>query len=96
MVQIEDEIYNKLKKDADDNRQIRNIAGIIAVVVMFCLFLCTFGVKLIDLEIQRRTAELQTQIAIAQAQTNKQVMAIESEGLTMDEYFKWLDARKIE
>ena len=96
MVQIEDEIYAKLKKDADDNRQIVHIIRAVAVVIIFCILFFSWGIKLIDLDIQRRTAELQTQIALSQAETNKRVMAIEGEGLTIDEYVKWLNARKTE
>lgn len=94
MVQIEDEIYTKLKKDADDNKQIVHIVRAIAAVIIFCILFFTWGIRLIDLDIQRRTSELQTQIALAQANTNKQIMSIESEGLTSDEYFKWLEVRK--
>ncbi len=96
MVQIEDEIYTKLKKDADDNRQIVHIVRAVVAVIIFCILFFSWGIKLIDLDVQRRTSELQTQIAITQAETNKRVMAIESEGLTTDEYFRWLNARKIE
>lgn len=96
MVQIEDEIYTKLKKDADDNRQIVHIIRAIAAVIIFCILFFSWGIRLVDLDIQRRTAELQTQMAITQAETNKRVMTIESEGLTTDEYFKWLNSRKPE
>ena len=93
MVQIEDEIYAKLKKDADDNRQIVHIIRAIIAVIIFCILFFSWGVRLIDLDVQRRTAELKTQIAITQAETNKKVMSIESEGLTTDEYFTWLKVR---
>ena len=96
MVQIEDEIYTKLKKDADDNRQIVRIVRSVVAVIIFCILFFSWGIRLIDLDVQRRTAELQTQIALTQAETNKRVMTIESEGLTTDEYFKWLNARKTE
>lgn len=96
MVQIEDEIYTKLKKDADDNRQIIHIVRAVIAVIIFCILFFSWGIRLIDLDVQRRTAELQTQIALTQAKTNKQVMEIESKGLTTDEYFKWLNARTTE
>lgn len=96
MVQIEDAIYAKLRKDADDNRQMVRIFQAIVAGIIFCILFFSWGVRLIDLDIQRRTAELETQIALTQAETNKQVMEIESEGLTTDEYFKWLNARKTE
>ena len=94
MVQIEDEIYTKLKKDADDNRQIVRIARLVLAVIIFCILFMSWGTRLIDLDIQRRTAEMQTQIALNQADTNRQIMAIESEGLTKEEYFRWLEVRQ--
>ena len=93
MVQIEDEIYTKLKKDADDNRQIVRIAKIIAITIMFLIIFFTWGLRLIDLDIQKRTIEMQNQMMISQAKTNQQVMSIESEGMTKDEYFEWLTVR---
>lgn len=96
MVEIEDVIYNKLKKDADDNRQIIRVVRMISIVIIFCILFFNWGIKLIDMDIQRRNLEIQSQIAIEQAKTNKQIMDIESEGLTKNEYFKWLNARKTE
>ncbi len=93
MVQVEDHIYAKLQKDADDNRQIIKIISIIVGVIIFGLFFFTWGVDLIKLDIQKRNADLQMQIAITQAETNKRVMSIEKEGLTTEEYFKWLEVR---
>ena len=96
MVQIDDEVYTKLKKDADDNKQIVRVVRYVMAIIVFCIFFFTWGIQLIDLDIQKRNAELQTQIAITQAETNKRVMTIESEGLSTDEYFRWLNARKTE
>lgn len=96
MVQIDDEVYTKLKKDADDNKQIVRIFKYALAFIIFCILFFAWGIQLIDLDIQKRNAELQTQIAITQAETNKRVMTIESEGLSTDEYFRWLNARKTE
>ena len=96
MVQIEDDIYTKLKKDADDNNQIKNIVRIIAGVLIFLVLFFSWGKPVIDLDIQRRAYELQTEMSLAQAHTNKQIMEIESEGMTKQEYFKWLEVRKLE
>ena len=93
MVQIEDELYNKLKNDADDNKTIVRIIRVIVCFIIFCILFFNWGGKLIDLDIQRRNAELQNQIALEQAETNKHVMSIESEGLTTNEYFEWLRVR---
>lgn len=96
MVQIDDNVYAKLKKDADDNKQIVRIFRCVMATIIFCILFFAWGIRLIDLDIQKRNAELQTQIAITQAETNKRVMTIESEGLSADEYFRWLNARKTE
>lgn len=93
MIQIEDDVYEKLKKDADDNKQIRHIIHVILAALIFTLFMVIWGSQLIDLDIQRRTAELQANTAITMAETNRRVMEIESEGMTKTEYFKWLEVR---
>ncbi len=94
MIQIEDEVYSKMKKDADDNKQIVRIIRTVAAVIIFCILFFTWGTRLIDLDIQRRTDEMRSAVAVEQAKTNKQILSIESEGLTMDEYLKWLSVRE--
>ncbi len=93
MIQIEDDIYEKLKKDADDNRQIKHLCHLgVALVIFLCIFF-TFGTQLINLDIQRRTSELNNQLSIEQAEINRKIIDIESEGMTKTEYFKWLEVR---
>lgn len=94
MVQMEDNVYEKLKKDADDNKQLVSITRIIVIGIIFCILFFTWGRDLMAISVQKKQAELQNQIAIEQAETNKRVMAIESEGMTNEEYFEWLTARK--
>ena len=56
MVQMEDEVYEKLKKNADDNLQVKKIIRlIISVIVLLVLY---FGVisKIIDVQIKRYDA----------------------------------------
>ena len=93
MVQLNEEEYLKLKKDADDNKQIIRIARYIIGFLIFIALCITIGAKAVDLYYQKFNAELQTEIAIAQAEANKHIMEIESSGMTKEEYFRWLEVR---
>lgn len=97
MLQIDEHDYEKLRKDADDNRQIvrmtRLIVGAVCGMIIFLILFFSWGVKLIDLDVQKKAADIQTQASLAQAEVNKKVMIIESEGMTIDEYLKWLEIR---
>ena len=44
--------------------------------------------------IQRRQAELNTQIALSTAETNARILEIEKGDMSMDDYVKWINARK--
>ena len=93
MVQLNEEEYLKLKKDADDNKQIIRIARYIVAFLIFVVLCITIGTKVVDLFYQHFNAELQTNIAITQAEANKHIMEIESSGMTKEEYFRWLEVR---
>lgn len=93
MVEINDADYKQLVKDANDNKQMVKIARWIVGLIVFLVIFFSWGTKLIDLDIQRRTTELQNQMALTQAETNRQIFSIESEGMTKEEYFKWLEVR---
>ena len=94
MIQIEDDVYEKLLKDANDNRQVVKIAGIVAAVFIFIVLFFSWGRGVIDLDIQRRTAEMNSQIALANAETNAKILEIERGDMPMAEYVEWLKARK--
>ena len=94
MVQMEDEVYEKLKKNADDNLQVKKIIRlIISVIVLLVLY---FGVisKIIDVQIKKYDAQIQQEVAVIQAETNVKVREIESSGMSMDDYIRWLDIQK--
>lgn len=93
MVEINDADYKQLVKDANDNKTMVKIARWIVGVIVFLVIFISWGTKLIDLDVQRRTIELQNQMEIKQAETNRQIFSIESEGMTKEEYFKWLEVR---
>ena len=96
MVQLEDDAFAKLQKDANDNKQILKIIRLAILLGICFLLFITWGQKIIDLDIQRRTYELSINTQITQAETNRKIFEIESEGLTHEEYFKWLAVRKVE
>lgn len=90
---VDDAEFQKLRKDADDNRQIVFIVKLVVSLIIFCILFFSWGVRLIDLDIQRRTAEMQDQIELQQARVNKEVMRIESIDMSNEDYFKWLEVR---
>lgn len=93
MVEINDADYKQLVKDANDNKTMVKIARWIVGLIVFLVIFFSWGTKLIDLDVQRRTIELQNRMEIKQAETNRQIFSIESEGMTKEEYFKWLEVR---
>ena len=89
MVQLEDEMYAKLKKDADDNRSLKHIVWSV-IAAGFCLtLLVTYGFDLLKLDIQRRQSEQQCQIAITQAETAVKTREIEQGDLKFEDYILW-------
>lgn len=91
MIQISDEDYAKLKKDADDNSSIKVIVRwVVALIVVLLLY---FGVatRFIDLEIKKQEAAIQCDIATMQAQNAVYIRQIQSEGMSMDDYLKWYE-----
>lgn len=89
MVQLDEELYNKIKKDADDNRQIRSIIQWIVGLIIFLVLYFTAGRHLLNIQIQKTQAAADREIAILQAQNTVRIREIESEGLTSEEYLKW-------
>lgn len=87
MIELGNEQYKKLVKDADDNvaavRITRTIAAAIVFVIIFAIFMVSYGCHSMDM---RKRIDV--------AETNKQVREIESEGLEYDQYIEWLEARK--
>ena len=91
MVQLDEELYNKLKKDADDNRQIRSIFRWVVGLIIFLVLYVTVGQYLLNIQVQKAQAAADREIAILQAQNNVRIREIESEGLTTEEYLKWYE-----
>ena len=91
MIQISDEDYAKLKKDADDNSSIKSIVRWIMLLVVIILLYFGIASKIIDLEIRKYEANLQCEIATMQAQNAVEIRSIQSKDMSMDDYLKWYE-----
>lgn len=94
MVQINDEVYAKLKKDADDNNQVVKIFRMIIIVLFILIFWFSFGVHWCDVQLEQTADFIQTEQAISKARANVKIREIESEGLTFEEYLAWLKVQE--
>lgn len=90
MVEVEETVYEKLLKDANDNRAVLRIARIIAVSIVCLAFLFIFVSKYVDISLETYRAEVRNSVAIMDAKTTVQIREIESEGMTTEQYLKWL------
>ena len=93
MVEVEDNIYEKLKKDANDNRAILRIARTICIFLFIVILLFIYGTRLIDISLEKYRAAVKQEIAIEEANNNVRIREIESSGMTTEEYLKWLEIR---
>lgn len=89
MIQLEDEQYQKLVKDADDNRQIVKIARSCLAVILFALIYFTCLLPLIKIGIDQNRANMEQRIAVINAGNIQR--EIESSGLSTEDYFRWLE-----
>lgn len=92
-VELTQREYSKLKKDADDNRQIVRIVIIISVVLLILVGYFTYGRKATDLFLERQKAAMQNELIIEKAKANVVAREIEQNGMSNEEYFKWLEVR---
>ncbi len=92
-MELSEKEYRRLKKDADDNRQIVKIVTIVSIVILLLTGYFAYGRKAIDLQLQHQEADLQNEIALSKASTNVSIKEIEQKGMTLDEYLKWLEVR---
>lgn len=85
-MEISEDVYEKLKKDADDNNAVQSIVRWIVRWIVFlilvAMFMGFYGCHAIDMQKQRD-----------QAQVNAEVRAIESQGMDQEDYIEWLKAR---
>lgn len=87
MVELSDDEYKQLVKDADDNREIQRILRAIlrwlALILLFVVFMLSYGCHAIDMQKQRDNAYIQVE-----------VRDIQSQGMSHEEYIEWLEASK--
>lgn len=83
MVELPDDKYQQLVKDADDNRAIRTIARWMVFILLFVIFMLSYGCHAIDMQKQRDNARVQVE-----------VRDIQSQGMSHEEYIEWLEASK--
>lgn len=81
MVELPDDKYKQLVKDADDNRSIRSITRWMVLFLLFIVFMLSYGCHAIDMQKQRDNAYVQVE-----------VRDIQSQGMTHEEYIEWLEA----
>ena len=94
MIELTEESFEKLKKDADDNKQLVKIFITLAFIFVFLMVFIFWGKDMLELSVYRHRSELDRQIAIEQAENNVRIREIEQGDLSMDDYIKWLNARK--
>lgn len=92
MVEIEEEVLEKLKKDAADNNSIVKLAKIIALFILGVIIVFIYGTRLIDISLEQYRANVECQIAITKAENNVRIREIESAGMSTEDYLRWLEA----
>ena len=92
-MQISDKEYARLKKDADDNRQLVKIVLTITIGILLIIGYFGYGRQMIQLHIRQQEAALQNEIDISKAKANTAIKEIEQTGMSFDEYVKWLEIR---
>lgn len=93
MIELKIEEYERLVKEADDNQTIHRIVTTIAATIVI-LVLIFFMIKpAFDVWLDTRKFEIQLQKSKTEAIMNKEIMNLEKEGLTNEEYFEWLSVR---
>lgn len=93
MIEVSVEEYEKLVKEADDNASIIRITRIVIIGIICLVVIFTMLKPAFDVWLEEQKFENQLTNAKIEAANNKQVMDIESEGLSNEEYFKWLEVR---
>ena len=91
MVEVEEEVLEKLKKDANDNNAIVRLAKIIALLVLGVIIVFIYGTRLIDISLEQYRASVECQIEITKAENNVHIREIESAGISTEDYLRWLE-----
>lgn len=94
MVQMEDETYKKIIKDADDNRALSRIIRNICITIITAMVFIFVVMPVLNIQIDNYRREILRNNAVKQAEINVQIREIESKGLTVQEYLKWLEIKR--
>ena len=94
MVEISEAEFKQLKKDADDNNQLKSIIRFIVLVITAAILYITLILPFINDYIYKQEEYSKHQIAIDNARTSVEIREIEKGSMSMDEYIKWLSVRK--
>ena len=94
MIEISEAEFKKLKKDADDNNQLKSIIRFVGLIITVVILYCTLILPFINDYIHKQEEYSKRQIAIDDARTSVEIREIEQGSMSMDEYLKWLSVRK--
>lgn len=92
MVTIDEKEYNRLKKDADDNRQITKLVIIVLSIILAIICYLGFGNRFVDISIEKYRASTLQEIAISNAENQVRIREIERGNLSFEDYIRWLEA----
>lgn len=96
MIEINEADYKKLIKDANDNRSIIKVIITIIIGIVLVFSVVSFSGTFANIIFKQYEANVQMQIALDEAENDVRIRKIESEGLTTEEYLKWLEVRNKE
>ena len=91
MVEVEDEVYEQLVKNANDNTSLIRLVKIVAILIIAVLIVFIYGTKLIDISLMYYRTNVQCNAAVLEAENRVKIREIESSGMTTEEYLKWLE-----
>lgn len=94
MIELSENEFKKLKKDADDNNQLKSIIRFVVLVIVGIILYCTLILPFVNDYIHKQEEYSKHQMAIDDARTSVEIREIEQGSMSMDEYLKWLSVRK--
>lgn len=93
MIEVDEEVYAKLEKDANDNKSLVKMMRYALIFISFIIILAIYGIKIINISLTNYRTNAECQAAIMLAENNVRVREIESSGMTTEEYLKWLEIK---
>lgn len=96
MVQIEDDVYTKMLKDADDNKALIHITRCICATIIGLIIFFFVGLPWVSIQLDNYKNDILLNNSVKQAEINVQIREIESKGLTTQEYLDWLKIKQVD